>query len=100
MKDEVVVIDPDGSVRYIYSDTLASLFEDEEQETRRASHVEPASTFGWDHCDGWLADMRPSGGPLLFDGYERERPGVKRAFRTRQAALDAELAWLRQNRGL
>jgi hypothetical protein len=43
---------------------------------------------------GWAADMRPSGGPILLadaDGH---------GFETRQAALDAEVAWLREHRGL
>lgn len=95
-----IVIDPDGTIRYVYSDDLAEVFDGEgDFATTRASHVEPADSFGWE-CDGWLADMRPVGGPLLHDGYEPRRPGVKRAFRTRQAALDAERAWLREHRGL
>src|SRR2546426_6090317 len=42
--------------------------------------------------DGWLADMRPSGGPLLYASQDQDARGVKRAFSTRQAALGAERA--------
>lgn len=94
-----IVIDPDGTVRFIYSDEAAEVFAGEPQETTRASHVEP-----WRY-GGWYADMSPSGGPrMLLPDYVIDslnqvigRPG---GFATRQEALDAELAWLRKERGL
>lgn len=87
----------DGLVRTIYSDALAPLCRDlGATTTRRASHVEP--------CDGgWLADMTPSGGPLLFLGgpldtvalaFRGEQP---LPFPTRAAALVAEVSWLRDH---
>ncbi len=96
-----VVIDADGTVRFIYSDDVAEVFADElDQRTVRASHVEP-------HVGGgWCADMRPSGGGLLFPGIEQPAAAptalieAMRGFSTRQQALDAEVAWLRQHKGL
>lgn len=101
MDGESIVIEADGTVRFVYSDALHDLVAPlaSEFDVRRASHVEPASAFGWE-CDGWLADMRPVKGPLLHDGYEPGRPGVKRAFATRAAALQAERDWLREEQGL
>ena len=72
-----------GKVRGIYSDALADLLREGDAETVRASHVEPAPNGA-----GWVADMSPSGGPVLP------------ARRTRKAALRAEVAWLRKNRDL
>ena len=48
---------------------------------RRASHVEPEG-------DGWSADMSPVGGPVLS------------GFSKRQEAIDAEIKWMKSNRGL
>lgn len=118
-----IVIDPDGTTRFIYSDDLAQVFAGEAQETRRASHVEPHPTK-----PGWLADMSPSGGPVLgaSDAVDRIEwteelthpgtvvPGFRtrtdgelellraalEPFKTRQAALDAEREWLQRERGL
>ena len=93
---EDIVIEPDGDIRFVYSDRLAGLFEGEAAETVRASHVEPArqyctpavlATFG----DGWVADMRPVGGPVL---------GIAVPFGTRAEALDAERQWIRKELGL
>lgn len=93
-----VVISADGTtISYIYSDLLDAVFEDDERETKRASHVEPASSFGWDHADGWVADMSPVGGPRL---YSHKVGGVKQPFKTRKEALEAEVAWLREHLGL
>lgn len=96
MMDEIeVFVGEDGDCEAVYSDRLAEVFAGEETETRRVSHVEPASTIGWD-ADGWIADMRPVRGPVLHDGFEPDLPSnVKRPFATRQAALEAEVAWLR-----
>lgn len=81
-----VVVETDGELRFIYHDELAGLLELGPSSTVRASHVEPHAT------GGWAADMGPSGGPVLLDN--------GRGFTTRAAALDAEVAWLREHRGL
>jgi hypothetical protein len=94
-----------GVAMFVYSDELAALAA--QGTVSRASHVEPATDYGM--AEGWVADMRPSGGGLLVqgtDGYQcREvfpgfRPAEERGFPTRQAALDAERQWLRRERGL
>lgn len=81
-----LVVRPDGSVAAIYADALLPVLDalGGEPEIRRASHVEPAEG------GGWTADMRPSGGPVLGDA-------VGAPFRTRAAALAAEVAWLREH---
>lgn len=83
-------IGEDGAIQHIYDDELADLFEEERVEggvsTRRASHVEP---FGY----GWIADMRPVGGPVLFDT-NTDNPLGRVAFKTRAEALAAERRWL------
>lgn len=99
MTDELdVTIDPDGTIRYVYDDRLAEVFAGEPQRTVRASHVEPFPG------GGWTADMRPSGGPVLFaNGSAAAMPTVAcglAPFASRQQALDAERAWLRKERGL
>ena len=89
-----LVIEADGTVRFVYSDALAEVFAGEQLETTRASHVEPHP------AGGWYADMAPVGGPVLGDGTISVTIGAARPFATRQAALDAERAWLREFRGL
>lgn len=99
-KDELqLLIGADGVVSFIYDDRLAEVFAGEEQVTVRASHVEP-----WRY-GGWYADMRPSGGPaMLLPEYAidslNQVIGRPRGFTTRQQALDAERAWLREHKGL
>lgn len=79
-----------GSAQAIYSDSLADTFASlGKVSVERASHVEWDLVLG-----GWTADMRPSGGPILPD----HDSGA--TFPTRQAALDAERAWLRAHKGL
>ena len=80
-----VVIEKSGAYSFVYSDALASLVRPD-SETTRVSHVEP-------HPDGgWIADMRPVGGPVLLQG---DRP-----FRLRSEALTAEREWLSSTWGL
>ena len=73
-----LIIQPDGTVRCVYSEALnlrvlGPLW------ITRASHVEPT-------VDGrWTADLIPVGGPVLGP------------FRTRSAALAAETDWLRRH---
>lgn len=105
MEEMDLIIEEDGTIRFVYSDALAEVFAGERQETRRASHVEPAADYErFDGLSGWVADMRPSGGPILLDpddgrAYCAQREGGY-TFKTRQKALDAERAWLRDNEGL
>lgn len=71
-----VLIDVDGTVRFVYADELADLRGLlGEHRTRRASLVEPLG-------DGWVADMRLSGGPVLGP------------FPSRALALAEEVDWL------
>ena len=94
MDEQDIVINEDGSLSFVYSDTLADVFKSEPSTTRRASHVEPASDYGL--LGGWIADMGPSNGPLLGVPTGAGLYG----FETRQEALDAERTWLRKERGL
>lgn len=71
-----------SQVQAIYSDDAAEMLESVGNVAiARASHVEPAQ-------GGWSADMSPVGGPVLGP------------FDRRGAAIDAEIAWLKENRGL
>lgn len=91
MTDARTVVIEDGTIRFIYGDDLAGLLSEGEAEVTRASHVEPYDgSGGFATQDGvrWTADMRPVDGPVLGP------------FPTRQAALDAEVAWLQEHRGL
>lgn len=96
-----ILIEEDGTVRYVYADAVAEIFAGEpDQTTTRASHVEPHPLGG-----GWLADMGPSDGPVLGANGSSIETGDTRwvllqPFPTRQAALDAERQWLREEKGL
>lgn len=98
MTEHRIVIDENGDVAAVYSDAIAGAINalGGTVDVTRASHVEPHPS------GGWIADMGPSGGPILFSNGEAEgilwRDGLP--FRTRAAALAAELAWLRAYRGL
>jgi hypothetical protein len=108
-EDYDLLIEEDGTIRYVYADDLAEAFEGEETTTIRASHVEPHPARA-----GWLADMRPSGGPVLGRGWERTPKAMEWSrrhegndgvvslppFPTRAEALAAERAWLRKEKGL
>ena len=74
-----IMITPHGEIRCLYAEildlaVLGSLT------ISRASHVEPTAS------GEWTADMAPSDGPILGP------------FRTRSAALAAEIDWLLRNR--
>lgn len=75
-----MIIESDGSVRFIYDDCLAEVARDiGVLSVRRASHVEPTD-------DGrWAADLSPVGGPVLGP------------FDTRREALSEEVLWLEAN---
>lgn len=83
MDQHDILIDEDGTITFVYSDDLAAVFvEEHDQRTVRASFVEPCAG------GGWTADMSLSRGPSLGP------------FVTRQDALEAERAWLSENRDL
>jgi len=89
--DFEILIDADGGVQFVYDDAVAALYDGEPSTTARASHVEP---FG----GGWIADMRPVGGPVLYaDGpCDGDACAHHPPFPTRAAALGAEVAYLRE----
>lgn len=109
MTEVRVTIHEDGRLEFIYSDALVGLLALGDSQTKRASHVEPHPSK-----NGWLADMMPSGGPVLgANGTEGHVPhkdcdcqtceGVVESltpFETRAEALAAEVEWLKENRGL
>ena len=72
-------VHPDGTMSFVWSDDMAALAGEGDVTMRRVSNVE------WREC-GWCADLAPVGGPVLgpFGG-------------CRQAAIEAEVAWLRQH---
>lgn len=87
-----ILVTVDGDIRFVHSDLLDGLFVECDRVTKRASHVEPMREYGFDG-NGWVADMRPSGGPILLGPHGQGYP-------TRQAALDAERDWLRAEHNL
>lgn len=74
------IIEPDGTMKFIYDDRFQPLIEEaSEHVTCRVSHVEPTA-------DGsWVADLSPINGP------------TSQPFKLRQDALDWEVAWLKQH---
>lgn len=80
-----------GHMRFVYDDALVDLLAEGTTAVCRVSHVEP---FSGQAGQGWIADMAPVGGPVLFDV-----DGVQ-PFKTRKEALAAERAWLTKERGL
>lgn len=98
MKELDIIIDENGDLHFVYDDELADVFYGEDVRTTRASHVEPHPSG-----NGWTADMRPMGGPILFgDNRECWLNGASEwpGFPTRAEALAAEREWLRKERGL
>jgi len=74
-----IIVEPNGTLRFIYSDDLASIAQDiGSLSTARASHVEPDD-------GGWTADMSPVGGEVLGP------------FETRSEALTTEVEWLKSH---
>ena len=85
MDKEIRITFKDGAMSFIYDDDLAPLLAEGDFRRRRVSTVEPDDDSG-----GWTADMTLAGAPGVVLG----------PFPLRQQALDAEVAWLRANRGL
>lgn len=73
-----IVVRPNGTVEFIYTDELRPFFNEGQGFISRASHVEPEPTSP----NRWWADMSPVEGPQLGP------------FETRQEALDAEVIYL------
>lgn len=92
MSTEHVIVIKNGRAQAVYSDALKpTMVKMGGVSIARASHVEPGTAYGY-QSDRWVADMTPSGGPILVgdgDGYA-----------TRDEALAAEREWLRKERGL
>jgi hypothetical protein len=74
----------DGRATFIYDDALAPFMAEGDFTPRRVSTVEP------DPRGGWSADMTLADAPGVVLG----------PFPLRQQALDAEVQWLREHRGL
>lgn len=112
MKEHTIKIVDGGAVEYIHDTTLAAALDDlGPAKITRASHVEPHPSR-----PGWVADMRPSGGPILgakttfmrvshtaaavpVDQLGRSLDALV-PFATREDALAAEVAWLKREKGL
>lgn len=76
-----LVVKNGGQITSIYDDALLPLMDQAENvETRRASHVEPSKVARI----GWCADLSPVDGPKL-------------TFKSRKAALNAEVRWINQH---
>ena len=71
-------IAPDGTLQFLWDDSLAPLLELGEGSLERASHIEP-------HGTEWIANLSPVDGPTLG------------AFPLRNDALIAERDWLQQH---
>lgn len=73
-QEQVILIGPDGSIKFVWDDALAGLVDEGRANVTRAGAVEPTP-------DGrWTADLRMIGG------------GVYGPYPLRQAALDHERA--------
>ena len=79
--EHTIVVQENGTMQWIWTDELADLVGEGSAKIERASHVEPIG-------GQWFADLGPSGGPVLG------------GFLIRQDAIDAEIEWIKANRGL
>ncbi len=76
MSEIQIVIEPNGSIKFVYSDSMSELLQQGEFSIKRASNVEP-------EYDGtWSADLSPINRPKL------------KGFALRQNALDAEVLYI------
>jgi hypothetical protein len=98
MADEHTILIENGTVSFIYSDDLAPLVQALGATVTRASHVEPHPS------GGWIADMRPSGGPILGaqGSWANDDLAIDmvKGFALREEALAAERVWLAKEKGL
>jgi hypothetical protein len=79
LERQILSVDEDGSLRFIYNDNLKSLISKGECTIQRASHVEPVG-------DKWYVDLTPIGGPRM-----------EKLFDLREDALREEVKWLEEN---
>jgi hypothetical protein len=77
--DNVITIQPDGTLRFIWSDELRPILALGRGSIERASHVES------NDANQWEADLSPVGGPVLGP------------FDNRSDALAAEIEWLQSH---
>lgn len=75
----MITVKPDGTIHFVWSDSLAPLMNEGRGEISRASHVEPTAN------GHWTANMAPVNGPELGP------------FALRGEALRAEEEWLAAN---
>lgn len=104
-KELDVIVNEDGSVRFIYDDALAELIPPGYTcPIQRASHVEYDNAL-----NGWTADMRPALELMTpqqvaaFGPIEMAAccpPLTLGPFATRAEALAAEVAWLKEWAGV
>lgn len=82
MEHDIFIL-PDGTIRFIYYDSLKPLLSVGASEVKRASNIDAKITK-----DGlkWFVDLFPVDGPFLGP------------FEDRNSALDAEVKWLVGNR--
>jgi hypothetical protein len=73
-----IVIQPDGTIQFVWDDALAALAEQGQCRIERASNVESTTA-------GWVADLSPIAGP----GAPQLGP-----YRLRQTALAAEVEFI------
>lgn len=80
MKTHSIVIRPDGTIEFIYSDALRPIIDAaKELKITRVSNVEPTD-------DGqWIADLAPIDGP------------VSGSYKLREEALRWEEKWLKEH---
>lgn len=74
--EHLLIVRPDGQIRFLYHDALRAFLGSGVPSIRRASHVEPTKDLRWN------VDLSPLGG------------GTLGPFETRQEALAAEAAWI------
>lgn len=74
-----IIVESNGTIRFIYDDRLKDLLHNGSAVIQRVSHVEPTT------AGDWTADLTPVQGPVLGP------------FSFRQQALDAEINWLNNN---
>lgn len=79
MTEYSVFILPDGTIRFIYDDSLKWLSSESNIFLKRASHIEANVN---DNKVEWFADLSPVNGPLLGP------------FASREESIEAEKHWL------
>jgi hypothetical protein len=78
-----LVITPDGTLKFVYSDKLRRLLRIGKSQRKRASYVEPYRE------DEWIVDLSPYTG----------KPIILGPFDTREKAVQEEIIWLEKHLG-